>query len=366
MRKFGGTALRSGPPDWSLRDWMIEELCSQHGRAFGTRVHRCPHMNFYLSRNSPNTNSCLLRKSNETLVAVVLILFTLMTCKGDQSLFEFDNPENPKRVLSTGANVTEASRPKPMLKVTTEHVESWPGITLRAPATLWDLSAFSHIGIRLKNTSQTTLTIHCRVDNADADGTRNCVSGSLSPAPGEEGTLKVPLIRTSGERLENQLFGMRGYPVKSGGPGSVDPKSITQLLVFLNKPQTNHTFEIYDIRAEGNYTKPTAWITDAEPFFPFIDSFGQYRHKSWSGKVTNLTDLESRRRTEEDDLRGHSGPKNWDQFGGDLNGPKLKATGFFRTEKVDGKWWLVDPDGRLFFSHGIDCVRMLDTTHRRT
>src|SRR6187397_2250432 len=104
---------------------MIEELCSQHGRAFGTRVHRCPHMNFYLCRNSPSANS---------LVAVVLILFTWMTCKGDQSLFEFDNLENLKRVLSTGANVTETSRPKPMLKVTTGHVESWPGITLRAPA----------------------------------------------------------------------------------------------------------------------------------------------------------------------------------------------------------------------------------------
>jgi hypothetical protein len=31
----------------------------------------------------------------------------------------------------------------------------------------------------------------------------------------------------------------------------------------------------------------------------------------------------------------------------------LKASGFFRTEKVDGKWWLVDPSGRLFWSHGI-------------
>ena len=319
-------------------------------------------MNFYLCRNSPSTNSRLLRKSNETFVAVVLILFTLMTCKGDQSLFEFDNPENLKRVLSTGANVTETSRPKPMLKVTTGHVESWPGITLRAPATLWDLSAFSHINIRLKNTSQTTLTIHCRVDNADADGTRNCVTSSFFTAPGEEGTLKVPLPRTSGERLENQLFGMRGYPVKSGGPGSVNPKSITQLLVFLNKPQTNHTFEIYDIRAEGTYTKPTAWTTDAEPFFPFIDTFGQYKHKDWPGKTHSLSELIANREAEAKELLSNPGPADWDKFGGWRNGPQLKATGFFRVEKHRGKWWLVDPDGRLFWSHGIDCVRGVDVT----
>ena len=32
-------------------------------------------------------------------------------------------------------------------------------------------------------------------------------------------------------------------------------------------------------------------------------------------------------------------------------------SGFFRAEKHNGKWWLVDPAGRLFWSHGIDCVR---------
>ena len=41
---------------------------------------------------------------------------------------------------------------------------------------------------------------------------------------------------------------------------------------------------------------------------------------------------------------------------------KAEATGFFRAEKHKGKWWLVDPEGRLFWSHGIDCVH----THAAT
>ncbi len=45
-----------------------------------------------------------------------------------------------------------------------------------------------------------------------------------------------------------------------------------------------------------------------------------------------------------------------DQYGGWPGGPHLKATGFFRTEKIDDKWWLVDPEGHLFFSLGIACV----------
>jgi len=31
---------------------------------------------------------------------------------------------------------------------------------------------------------------------------------------------------------------------------------------------------------------------------------------------------------------------------------RVKATGFFRTEQVDGRWWLVDPEGYLFLSVG--------------
>lgn len=35
---------------------------------------------------------------------------------------------------------------------------------------------------------------------------------------------------------------------------------------------------------------------------------------------------------------------------------KSKATGFFRTEKVDGVWWLIDPDGHFFISKGVNHV----------
>ncbi len=40
----------------------------------------------------------------------------------------------------------------------------------------------------------------------------------------------------------------------------------------------------------------------------------------------------------------------------------MDATGWFRTEKVNGKWWFVTPEGHLFFSMGIDCVRSGDST----
>ena len=35
---------------------------------------------------------------------------------------------------------------------------------------------------------------------------------------------------------------------------------------------------------------------------------------------------------------------------------RVKATGFFRTERIDGRWWLVDPEGCLFLTVGLCSV----------
>ncbi len=36
---------------------------------------------------------------------------------------------------------------------------------------------------------------------------------------------------------------------------------------------------------------------------------------------------------------------------------KIEGTGFFRTEKIDGRWWFVDPEGYLFFCTGLNSIR---------
>jgi hypothetical protein len=45
-----------------------------------------------------------------------------------------------------------------------------------------------------------------------------------------------------------------------------------------------------------------------------------------------------------------------DEYGAWASGPTLEASGFFRAAKYEGKWWLVAPNGHLFFSIGLDCV----------
>lgn len=242
------------------------------------------------------------------------------------------------------------------VRVETGHKHQWPGVTIVAPDGRWDLSRYGFVEVAVKNSGTQALKVACRVDNDGANGKDHCVSGKLDIAPGSLGTVRVALWRTSKDTLGGKLFGMRGTPVTFGGPSTVDPSRITQVLVFLGKPDADHTFEITSIRADGSYTAPTASTHDADPYFPFIDTFGQYRHRDWPGKVHSLEELRARRDDEAKELAAQPGPAEWDQFGGWKDGPQLKATGFFRTEKHEGKWWLVDPEGRLFFSNGIDAA----------
>lgn len=53
------------------------------------------------------------------------------------------------------------------------------------------------------------------------------------------------------------------------------------------------------------------------------------------------------------------------RFGG-YSKPFGRSTGFFRTVKSSGRWWLVDPDGHLFIHRGITSVRQIRTSGAKT
>lgn len=238
--------------------------------------------------------------------------------------------------------------------------ERWPGVTLPAAGAAWDLSAFLYAVADVKNVGKNAATVYLRVDNDGADGTRNCVTGNVTLRPGEQKMLRVMMTRKP--VLQGvKLFGMRGYPPGYGtGDHAIDAAKVTQVVAYVTRQADEQAFEITNLRATGQYVAPR--LPPADRYMPFIDTFGQYKHGDWPGKVHSLEELKGRIAEEQKDLAARPGPSDWDQWGGWKDGPRLEATGFFRTARHEGKWWLVDPEGHLFFSHGIDCVRMLDNT----
>ncbi|MCC7493383.1 MAG: hypothetical protein IT204_13595 [Fimbriimonadaceae bacterium] len=275
-----------------------------------------------------------------------------------QPLVTFDAPLPAAQLETRGVTASVANG---ALRVQSRHDQDWPGLTLKPAGGPWDLRAAAEVVADLVNTGPTAVELALRVDNAGADGNKHCLTGRMRLEAGASGTLRVPLDRDS-SIPGVKLFGMRGYPVASAASGRViDPAKVVAVLLFVPKPTADHQFELRSLRADGVFQAPPADLTAAN-FFPFIDTFGQYIHRAWPGKVTSLDDLRSRVASEEADLTARPGPAGWDEYGGWAAGPQLPASGFFRTQRVDGKWWLVDPLGRLYFSHGVDCVRADDST----
>jgi hypothetical protein len=270
-----------------------------------------------------------------------------------QTLFDF-GPGFDVRVIETKdakAAVTEAGT----LRVEAGHTAPWPSITLKAPKGRWDLSPYEYISLGVANRGKEKVTVRCRVDNPGADGTNHCVTDQVAVDAGASQTLTVRIFPVPWKLDKSlELVGMRGAPVHAG---KIDTADVTQLVLFLDHPKTDHVFEVDNIHAGGRVE-----ALDASTFLPFIDELGEYSHKDWPGKTHTVEELATQGRAEEEDLKAHAKPKNWNKYGGWADGPKLKATGFFHVQKHKGKWWLVDPTGKLFWSHGIDCVRAVNAT----
>ncbi len=296
-------------------------------------------------------------------VGLLCLAVLLGRASADEMLLDFAKGLDLGKVEARDVKVTEAkSGEGSSLRIASGHRQEWPGITLKAPGGRWDLSKLEFVALDVKNVGTNEVEVSCRVDNPGADGIVNCNTEHVTLKPGESGVLKVILKRRPGGEGAPKLFGMRGYPQSAAGQGTLDPKDVTQLLVFVPKPKDDHVFEIANVRAGGTHVPTTEDTAVPQPFFPFIDTFGQYIHKDWPGKTHSLDDLKKHLEAELKDLETKPGPPDWDPFGGWKDGPTLKATGFFRVEKHEGKWWLVDPLGKLFWSHGTDCVRENDTT----
>ena len=86
---------------------------------------------------------------------------------------------------------------------------------------------------------------------------------------------------------------------------------------------------------------------------PSVDEFGQWNLGDYENKIYSLEQLKAEWEAEDNELL--IADYNYSKYGG-YKQKQVKATGFFRTEKIDGRWWFVDPEGYLFLSVGVDCI----------
>jgi hypothetical protein len=215
----------------------------------------------------------------------------------------------------------------------------------------WKLSRYHYLAADITNPGKDSVLAEIRLD---ANGWLN--QGLVIPS-GATKTIRIDIPQDSlPEYYQKKIIGIYNLP---DGIIKTERKtdSIKKISFLIICPEKETTIYISNIRGEGRIIFPTEKKLK-EDYFPLVDEFGQYRHTDWALKTHNLDELKKSIETEQSDIRNHPKPAYWDKYGGWLKGPRFKVTGNFRTEKVNGKWWLVDPDGYLFWSHGMGSVNL--------
>ena len=288
---------------------------------------------------------------------------------------------DPGKATAKNATLTPAGEGAARIEIKGA-TEGPAGMVMAAAGGTCDLSEYRFVVAEVRGLGSGPVAVRLRLENGNA---ASFVADGLKVDPQTGWTWIKVGVRRPADAVKVRMFGMAEYPwgrpyekLKTGaeveakdrwwlnaypwsravepadGPG-VDPAAIAKLLVFVDSPKEACSLEVRSIRPVGAAPSAQA-LADPAKFFPCIDEFGQYIHADWPGKTHSTADLKKQREAEAKDLAANPGPEEWDQYGGWKNGPSLKATGSFYVTKYEGKWWMVDPEGKLFFSNGITCV----------
>ncbi len=204
-----------------------------------------------------------------------------------------------------------------------------------------DWSGFGYLTLELK--SSTTQRFDLKVH--DSSGVRRV---TIQPFQGPWIRASIPLVHFQTRNTKGMDMAAIGKTARPGYwigfTNAVGPiRNIDSLGVSMRLPIGSPTIEIRNVNLTMN-----AQDTIFGPV-PLVDEFGQWIPAEWPGKAKSLEDLE--KAWSEEDTTLQPGNFNVSKYGGFI-GSKTKATGFFRVEQIDGKWWFVDPEGYLFFSTG--------------
>jgi hypothetical protein len=282
---------------------------------------------------------------------------------GVTPILHFADQADRARITLTGANLSPVSGTRVNAGGPAARVDfalaDWPELLIRPAEEPADWSDVQALAIPIDNPAAEPVDLLVRVDDdPHADGDKHSLAGRARVGPGEVVALVLPL------QPANALpMGMRAGPpltapqldtpvrVIGGRSGTIDRHRVTAIHLLLLRRSAGRTLIFGD----------PGIIRGADPgvelYRQIVDRFGQYTRASWDGKIGSDDELQRERGQEEQALRRWlSALPPVDRYGGLLEGPSFRATGFFRTERRVGRWWLVTPEGHGFFSLAIDVV----------
>ena len=222
--------------------------------------------------------------------------------------------------------------------------------TVAAPQGTWDLREFDSVLVPVTNHSDTRALVRVLVRNDGGSNLFDTCQSAVLVGPGETKQVRVRLIRRPQDPgydpFKPFMMYFKSIRVRDN---TIDAAAVASLTVVLE--ESSKAQKVLIGTATAKLVSGSMPIENPA-FFPFVDQYGQYVHSDWPGKIFSDGDFEELRKEEADETAAHPAPAGWNKYGGWADGPTLTATGNFYATKHQGKWWLVDPDGKLFWSNG--------------
>ena len=273
--------------------------------------------------------------------------------KGERTVVEWQTVP-AANIQTQGAAVTPGK--DGWLEVRTRKEPGRVGLKVKISPDSRNLENYAEIAVPVRNLGISNLPLILRVDDDSTETLptvqtrKGILQVLISPGP-EPMWLVVSLGSKGPSPLEGRFVSMVGQPTDFVRRGGINGAKVTAISIFTPDPEAEHAFAVGPITARAAPTPFRDWPDGR--VFPLVDEFGQFAHRDWPSKIHSASDFIESRKLEEVDLAAHARPSDWNRYGGWAGGPKLRATGYFQVQQLNGAWWMVDPEGRLFWSHGV-------------
>ncbi|MGY2168766.1 beta-agarase [Pseudomonas gingeri] len=297
-----------------------------------------------------------------TLPAVFALLFAaplLAAPAGQQTLFNFVRPADVVQVVTNGTDLPQANAEQTaegeVLRRVTFSPSAQPSLRLTPQSGAWDWSQSGVMSLRIQSAMDWALTLYVTIQSNDGKTLTSRVDLPAGPAQ----TLLVPL-----QPFSPLSQGMRAGPpmpltvdgqriLLASSSGELDRRQVVSVTLSMDKPKAaqNILLERFGVQNGDDVIKAA--------YSSLVDGYGQSSRARWPEKVSSDDQLKAASNKEAQQLKGWLAERErsgLDKFGGWTKGPSFDATGFFRTEKHDGRWYLVTPEGHPFYSLGVNTV----------
>lgn len=276
-----------------------------------------------------------------------------------QVLFNFVRPTDTVKITPQGADLPQANAEQTgegeVLRRVTFSAADKPSLRLAPPAGVWDWQRNSALTLRVQSAMDWALTLYVTVQSTDGKTLTSRIDLPAGPAQ----TVIVPLRASSslnqgmraGPPMPWMHDGQRLLLASSSGELSLD--QVATVTLSLDKPKVAQHILLERVAVLAGDTLQKAAYSE------IVDTYGQFTRGRWPEKVSSDEQLKTEAGREQQQLKSWLTERSklpLDRFGGVTGGLSFEATGFFRTQKQGGRWYLVTPEGHPFYSLGVNAV----------